>query len=695
MKKNWLLMLGLLVVVLSVGVYGFVTGVSNQLWQASMRTIIESTHQGANALNVQFERDFEDLEQIWRQLAQAEPEAREEMLRYYQAVDPDLRFYQAKRQQGGDKKATGYLSALREEQLAGLVPSHINSLTGENVFNMFVQGRLADGNLAYLVKEYRTREIANQFTLSFYDQTGFSYLVDQRGNIMVRSEHRNSNKTVYNLFDMVAGPENDPQVLAQFEQSVQQLKTGWARFSYNGTGLVFCYEPLQLDAGWLLVSVVPERMISAQTNSILQKTLIFSGLLLALMLLIVAVFYAIKMHENTLHTNELQQALNEADRANKAKGRFLMDMSHDIRTPLNAIIGMTAVARQNVNNPDKMQDCLRKIEISGLQLISMVSDVLDMSQIEQGTLVLRQEPCNLDKLFAETLELMQPKAQEAGLQLEAEPLQLANPQGVGDALRIRQVLLNIIDNAVKYTPAGGRVHLTLTQPEPPQDDQVIYHFCCQDTGIGMDEDFQQRMFMPFERARNTTDSKIAGTGVGLPISKSLLEVMGGHIEVDSQPGCGTTIQLAFPLLLAQDEAAPAEMATYADKRVLLVEDNELNMEIMEELLGLFEVQIAKAEDGQQAVDLVQANPGGYFDLVLMDIQMPVMNGYEACRQIRALTKLHGDTVPIIAVTADAFREDVKLARQAGMNGHLKKPLDFQEVYRTLAGYWSSRGAVEA
>ncbi len=683
MKKNWLLLLGLLVVVLSVGVYGFVTGVSNQLWQASMRTIIESTHQGANALNVQFERDFEDLEQIWRQLAQAEPEAREEMLRYYQAVDPDLRFYQAKRQQGGDKKATGYLSALREEQLAGLVPSHINSLTGENVFNMFVQGRLADGNLAYLVKEYRTREIANQFTLSFYDQTGFSYLVDQRGNIMVRSEHRNSNKTVYNLFDMVAGPENDPQVLAQFEQSVQQLKTGWARFSYNGTGLVFCYEPLQLDAGWLLVSVVPERMISAQTNSILQKTLIFSGLLLALMLLIVAVFYAIKMHENTLHTNELQQALNEADRANKAKGRFLMDMSHDIRTPLNAIIGMTAVARQNVNNPDKMQDCLRKIEISGLQLISMVSDVLDMSQIEQGTLVLRQEPCNLDKLFAETLELMQPKAQEAGLQLEAEPLQLANPQGVGDALRIRQVLLNIIDNAVKYTPAGGRVHLTLTQPEPPQDDQVMYHFCCQDTGIGMDEDFQQRMFMPFERARNTTDSKIAGTGVGLPISKSLLEVMGGHIEVDSQPGCGTTIQLAFPLLLAQDEAAPAEMATYADKRVLLVEDNELNMEIMEELLGLFEVQIAKAEDGRQAVDLVQANPGGYFDLVLMDIQMPVLDGYQATQQIRALPHADAQTLPIYAVSANALAEDVQNSLASGMNGHIAKPVDLDELEKVL------------
>lgn len=683
MKKNWLLLLGLLVVVLSVGVYGFVTGVSNQLWQASMRTIIESTHQGANALNVQFERDFEDLEQIWQQLAQAEPEAREEMLRYYQAVDPDLRFYQAKRQQGGDKKATGYLSALREEQLAGLVPSHINSLTGENVFNMFVQGRLADGNLAYLVKEYRTREIANQFTLSFYDQTGFSYLVDQRGNIMVRSEHRNSNKTVYNLFDMVAGPENDPQVLAQFEQSVQQLKTGWARFSYNGTGLVFCYEPLQLDAGWLLVSVVPERMISAQTNSILQKTLIFSGLLLALMLLIVAVFYAIKMHENTLHTNELQQALNEADRANKAKGRFLMDMSHDIRTPLNAIIGMTAVARQNVNNPDKMQDCLRKIEISGLQLISMVSDVLDMSQIEQGTLVLRQEPCNLDKLFAETLELMQPKAQEAGLQLEAEPLQLANPQGVGDALRIRQVLLNIIDNAVKYTPAGGRVHLTLTQPEPPQDDQVIYHFCCQDTGIGMDEDFQQRMFMPFERARNTTDSKIAGTGVGLPISKSLLEVMGGHIEVDSQPGCGTTIQLAFPLLLAQDEAAPAEMATYADKRVLLVEDNELNMEIMEELLGLFEVQIAKAEDGRQAVDLVQANPGGYFDLVLMDIQMPVLDGYQATQQIRALPHADAQTLPIYAVSANALAEDVQNSLASGMNGHIAKPVDLDELEKVL------------
>ena len=538
MKKNWLLLLGLLVVVLSVGVYGFVTGVSNQLWQASMRTIIESTHQGANALNVQFERDFEDLEQVWRQLAQAEPEAREEMLRYYQAVDPDLRFYQAKRQQGGDKKATGYLSALREEQLAGLVPSHINSLTGENVFNMFVQGRLADGNLAYLVKEYRTREIANQFTLSFYDQTGFSYLVDQRGNIMVRSEHRNSNKTVYNLFDMVAGPENDPQVLAQFEQSIQQLKTGWARFSYNGTGLVFCYEPLQLDAGWLLVSVVPERMISAQTNSILQKTLIFSGLLLALMLLIVAVFYAIKMHENTLHTNELQQALNEADRANKAKGRFLMDMSHDIRTPLNAIIGMTAVARQNVNNPDKMQDCLRKIEISGLQLISMVSDVLDMSQIEQGTLVLRQEPCNLDKLFAETLELMQPKAQEAGLQLEAEPLQLANPQGVGDALRIRQVLLNIIDNAVKYTLAGGTILVSV------QSWELYVKIDITDSGKGIAKNRQGMIFKRFYREKEVHD--IEGIGIGLYLSREIITMQGGYIKVTSAVGSGSTFSVFLP-----------------------------------------------------------------------------------------------------------------------------------------------------
>ncbi len=685
MKRKWLLLLVLLMAVLSAGVYAFIAGVSNQLWQASLRTIIESTHQGASALNVQFVQDFKGLQQIWRQLAQAAPEELAETLDWYQAVDSDIQLYQDGRQPDAnlDTAAADFLTSLSGQQPYGLIPSHISSLTGENVFNMFVQGQLADGGQAYLVKEYRTREIDSQFTLSFYDQNGFSYLVDQSGRIMVRPEHRNSNKTVYNLFDMVAGPNNDPQVLAQFKQSVQQLNTGWAKFNYNGSGLVFCYEPLQLAAGWLLVSVVPEPVIAAHTNSILQKTLIFSGALLALVLLIVAVFYAVKMHENALHTNELQQALKDADNANKAKGRFLMDMSHDIRTPLNAIIGMTALARQNVTNPEKLQDCLRKIEISGLQLVSMVSDVLDMSQIEQGRLLLRQEPCRLDKLFAETVELMQPKAQEAGLQLEVAPVQLANPQGLGDGLRVRQVLLNIIDNAVKYTPAGGKVRLALTQPEPPQDGWAIYHFCCQDTGIGMDAEFQQRMFMPFERARNTTDSKIVGTGVGLPISKSLLEAMGGHIEVESQPGRGTTIRLSFPLLLTQGEPQPAEAMTFADKRVLLVEDNELNMEIMEELLGIFEVQIAKAEDGQQAVDLVQASPNGYFDLVLMDIQMPVLDGYQATQQIRALPRADVQTLPIYAVSANALAEDVQNSLASGMNGHIAKPVDLAELEKVL------------
>lgn len=686
MKKSWLALAVLLLVLaaaLGFGVYSFVTGVNQRLWQASVRTITESTHQGANALRVRFERDFDSLDKIWSQLAAAAPEALEETFDYYQAVDPDIRLYQANRLQGGDKKAAGFLASLGAGQTRGLVPSHTSTLSGKRVFNLFVQGQLADGGQAYLVKEYRTSEIADQFTLSFYDQRGFSYLVDQRGNIMVRPVQNNDDQKAYNLFDLISSPENDPQVLARLEQDVQQLQTGWTKFRYNDMGLVLCYEPLLLGAGWQLVSVVPEHVITEQANSILQRTLIFSAFLLSLILLIVAVFFAIKMHENTLHTNALQKALDEASRANKAKDRFLMDISHDIRTPLNAIIGMTVLARQNVARPDKLQDCLRKMEISGLQLLSTINDVLDMSQIEQGKLVLKQEPCRLDKLFAEAVELMQPKAQEAGLRLEAAPAQLANPYGVGDELRIRQVLLNIIDNAVKYTPAGGQVQLTLTQPEAAHDGQVIYNFCCQDNGIGMDADFQQRMFKPFERARNTTDSKIAGTGVGLPISKSLLEAMGGHIEVESQPGHGTTVQLTFPLLLAADEPQTSEMAAFADKRVLLVEDNELNMEILEELLSLFEVQISKAENGQQAVELVQANPSGYFDLVLMDIQMPVLNGYEATRQIRALPKADAQTLPIYAVSANALAEDVQNSLSAGMNGHIAKPVDLIELEKVL------------
>ncbi len=697
--KKWrgLLLSIFLCLAFGAGVWWFIGGVREELWQSSIRTISESSHQGANALNTQLEKDFETLQRIWDNI-----EYVEKNLTVYEKMEPDVELYLPGKagmeaEYGQDDEVAGFLSGQTGSR--GIINSHISSVTGENVFNIYVRGFLEEGDLAYLVKEYRAKEIADQFTITFYDNNGFSYLVNRDGEIMVRSGHRNSNKTVSNLMDIIDTGENDAKAIEEFRRSIGSAHTGWARFNYGGKGMVLCFEPLEADSNWLLVSIIPEPLVREQAMQILKKTLLFSGTAVGLILLIVVLFYGAKMRENEVHTRELQEALNAADMANRAKGRFLMNMSHDIRTPLNAILGMTTVARKNAENQGKVQDSLKKIETSGMELLTLVSDVMDMTEIEQGQMILKEEKVRLSALLKELVDMMRGKAKEASLTLECEPVLLENDFVIGDAMRIRQILLNIIGNAVKYTPAGGSVYLSLKQAERTEKDRGDYTFCCADTGIGMEPDFLKRVFLPFERARNTTASKIAGTGVGLAVTKYLLDLMGGEISVESMPGMGSTFSVNFHFKLCQE--APAEVkAAEADKpqteekpqkdpkseHVLLVDDNELNMEIMEELLGLAEIYPDKAFDGSEAVKAVQESPDGYYDLIFMDIQMPVMDGCEATRQIRSMEREDAKKIPIYAVSANAFAEDVKNAMDSGMNGHIAKPVDWESIDKVLNQY---------
>lgn len=684
--------------VLGVEVWQFVKDVRGRLWESSVRTIVESTHQGANALNLQLEADFDELDAIWDSISELDTAEAETILNLYNRMEPDVMLYlqNAGALREGIRPDTAAGALLEEARLdRGILNAHISSVTGENVFDLFVRGTLADGTSACLVKEYRSREIARQFTLSFYDNAGFSYLINRSGTIMVRPGHRNSNKTVHNLFDMVSGQKgNSPQMVEAFRESVGGLKSGWAKFLYDGTGTVFCYEPLRADSDWLLVSIIPEPVITAQADSILQKTMLFSGIVLAVVLMLVGGLYAVKMRESREHTAQLQQALDEAARASQAKSRFLMDISHDVLTPLNAILGMAAIAGDNLQCQDRLRDCLEKIKTSGTQLLAFISDMLDMSQIEQGKIILQEETVCLPHLVEEVAGLMGDKAKDAGLTMELAPIRLRDDFVIGDPARIRQVLLNIVDNAVKYTPPGGRVSLELAQGPEDREGKGVYRFCCADTGIGMDAEFQEKIFQPFERARNTTASRIAGVGMGLAIAKRLMDLMDGSISVQSEPGGGSVFIVEFCLYAGQEppevELGPqtGETPDYADKRVLLVEDNELNMEILEEFVSAAGVQIEKAHDGREAAERVETNPSGYYDLILMDIQMPVMDGYEATRYIRGLEQ--EDRVPIYAVSANALAEDVRNAARAGMDGHIAKPVRPDAILKVMNKCFGTR-----
>ncbi len=674
--KHLLSLAVLFLVLVCAGAWWFVNGVRDQLWESAIRTVVESTHQEANALDSLLETDYKTLGEIWSALQKSQ-DPWGEMERWYRQVEPDVQLYvRGELTAQMDRRVTSMLELERQER--GLLRTHINSATGLSVFNIFLGGALPDGREAVLVKEYRAREVADQFALSFYDDNGFSYLVDRSGAIMARPWHKDGNKTLHSLFDLIPQEGNDPEMVQLFQDSIWRRKTGWTKFDHHGTRLVFCYEPLWDEGEWLLVSVIPEQVLTAQGASILKKTLLFSGATTAMVLILVMTYFASKMKVNARHTQELQGALDAADRANEVKGRFLMDMSHDIRTPLNAILGMTAVARQNSGNQEKVEDALGKIEGSGVHLLSVVSDVLDMSQIEQGKLILREEPIHLPRFFQETVELVRPKAVEAGLTLECAPVQLEEETVLGDKQRLRQVLLNVMGNAVKYTPAGGHVSVELTQGEEKR-----YRFRCADTGIGMEKEFQERVFLPFERARNTTASKIPGTGVGLTITKKLLDLMDGKIGVESALGKGSVFTVELPLAPAPEGDAALEEADYPGRRVLLVEDNALNLEIMEELLQLTGVEIETAADGSEAVEKLQSAPEGYYDLIFMDIQMPVMDGYEATRRIRAMERADVQRLPIYAVSANALAEDVKNSMDAGMDGHIPKPVEMAAIEKVM------------
>lgn len=390
----------------------------------------------------------------------------------------------------------------------------------------------------------------------------------------------------------------------------------------------------------------------------------------------------------------LKAAALKAESANLAKTEFLQRMSHDIRTPINGIRGMVEIGDRCPEDMARQADCRKKIWEASTLLLELVNEVLDMGKLESGEVVLESVPFDLPELMHEITDVLEKQAAERGIVLHREYGKLPHPRLVGSPLHVKRLLMNVLSNAIKYNRDKGRVMLDCFELSCTGD-KVQICFVCADTGIGMSEEFQKRMFEPFTQENAGARSVYGGTGLGMSITKSLVDKMGGTIGVESRQGVGTTYTITLPFVIDSTEAAEPEqqqtnLAVLQGQRVLLAEDNALNMEIMEFLLNEVGIKVTKAADGQQAVEAFAASPVGGFDAILMDVMMPVRDGHEATRAIRAMDRPDAKTIPIFAMTANAFTEDRRKALESGMNEHLPKPIDPDALYRLLVKYLTER-----
>lgn len=1081
----------------------FVQDVSTQLWEQSIHTIMESTKQGCTTLRIQLQEAYEDMGNVAVDLEGYSLQQKQEIVEILEHSAQSRHGTELYLSDGTCLSGYGVWDQAVGKQIfgqqrkSGIVNPHISSVTGVNVFNLYIQVLLADGTKAYLVKEYEVDTIVDSFSLSFYDNAGFSYVVNTKGDILIRSPHPGSNKTVRNLFDMLDVPQNAPAQMEAFRQALENSGNGWAVFTYQGEKTVFCFIPLQLQSDWYLVSIIPKDTVNEQTHEILMRALtLMASIILGISILaafyiryvrrtnkrlmdqaayighlynavpegialitveepnriiqlnregmgllgypdgtsddavsgrnlrevihpddyedmdrlfdqssteggkagfekrmlknsgevfwgagilektmdengtpvLIVTFHDItaeklekeaaerdklqeritlvgaisnaypviirlnltrdtlnfiyvrqglmtdlgsqktysqlyedfssgvhpdnrmeyasrfsleSLRESLVHNkNEvfleskhlltdgeyhwistqiiyvdnpysddmlailisrrideqrheeeqqrlaLKSALDSAKAASNAKSRFLSNMSHDIRTPMNAIIGMTAIAAAHIDDRDRVLECLKKINLSGKHLLSLINDVLDMSKIENGKLSIREEPFNFPELVADAAGLIHLQANAGRLAMDVCLPHMKNENVIGDPLRMRQVCINILSNAVKYTPPGGFVKV-----EAWQEDGLVlgygnFVFRCTDTGVGMDPSFLEHIFQPFERAQDHAGMKVAGTGLGMAITKNIIDLMNGDIQVESNPGKGTVFTITIPLKLqdapeeqvpkawtginslivdddrqtclnavellkdmglracfvtdgetgvryaadakdtkdpyeliiidwkmpgmdgiettrrirkevgeavpvivltaydwseiegeareagvtafiskpfyrskmcyllrgldggANEDKKPAGRPDYKGKRILLAEDNEINREIAGTLIREMGIMVEEAMDGSEAVEMVRQSEEGYYDLIFMDIQMPVMDGYQAAKVIRGLERGDACHMPIIAMTANAFEEDVREAMRAGMNAHFSKPIDLDALEALLSKYLS-------
>lgn len=399
-----------------------------------------------------------------------------------------------------------------------------------------------------------------------------------------------------------------------------------------------------------------------------------------------------KRREDERKKQTLEDALKEARKANHAKSDFISRMSHDIRTPINAIMGMSDIAASNLRNPQKLEDCLEKIGVSTRYLLSMISDILDMSSIESGKLMIVEKKFNLNSLVQGIVIMITPQITEKHQHFELYMDDEALDNYLGDELRINQAVMNLLNNAIKYTDQEGEITLEIHQ-KTRKGNQALLQMIVKDTGAGISEEFQKVMFQPFEQESATAERQFEGSGLGLSLTKNLVERMGGNISCESKLGLGSCFTIEIPLKITSQlnregglDSGKASLGNFQGEHVLVVEDNEINLEIIKTLLEEHNLVVEAAQNGLEAVKKFQNSAPYWYQLVLMDIRMPVMDGFTATKKIRSLKRPDSRSVPIVALSANALQEDIKYAEDVGMTAYLTKPIELEVLHRKLKEY---------
>ena len=568
---------------------------------------------------------------------------------------------------------------------------------------------------------YNHSKLDSMLSVKSYNGNAYLFMLDNDGNITYTNQQEDKFFRNYSLLKHLKGGQAITEEEADSLKKKLDGREQGVELLGNDKPYYLGYCPIE-NNNTMLICIVEKGVVDNVLRDY-QKTIVFATILMAgfILLLFAGLFYSISRRslaeqkaEYEKRNNEIQmqalremeasnkklkkakdittEALQTAENANKAKTDFLSNMSHDIRTPMNAIIGMTSLIRHDAGNKDKVIEYADKIDISSQHLLGIINDVLDMSKIEAGKTVFKYTDFSILDFITELNTIFHPQIAEKNQTLTVTKENIRHEWVNGDQVHLMQIFNNLLSNAVKYTQEGGKIQFLVEECETKSSVYAKYRFLVSDNGMGMSADFKKTIFDPFTRAEDSVTNKIQGTGLGMAITRNLVEAMGGTIDVESELGQGSCFEVLIDLriaegrkvvLTAQEEIDEPDSNTLKGMRFLCAEDNELNAEILMELLKIEGAECIICENGERVLEAFEQSAPGDYDMILMDVQMPVMNGYDATRAIRRSTHELAKTIPIIAMTANAFSEDIQYSLAAGMNAHISKPVDMKTLEKTI------------